>query len=516
MTDSPEKKTKIDLDEQKAFAETLTSAPSIDEGLSTDTTEAGSEPEPLPSVQTRPAEKTRTAPPWAGKLLGRFKLLRLIGEGAMGLVIQAEDTSLKRIVALKVLRKQLAAGEKGKNAVEQFVREARAAAAIEHPNIVRVYEINQHAGWWYIAMEMVEGNSLAEIVKAAGALPESRACPVIADAATALHVAHEMGMIHRDVKPGNILVTRNGRGKVSDFGLVRINDPANPFDTYARKSIGTPLYMAPEIIRRAPISPAVDIYSLGATLYYTLTGRPPYSAEKMQDLFDQHLRSDPPDLKLYLPDCSPDLAALVKRMMAKQPEVRPTAKGVAAILHAQSISFAAESTAMPAVPEASTVLELQPAATRTRTRTAQTRTQTVTQMDDPEATIVAPRPVPWRLLVAAGSILLVVCCAVGAWFYMTRIAPQNPAAVPRLFPDAPSGYGTRAVASKPLAPVLIDPPAFSWIDKVDAGEAQFVAAKSGRYYYAINDIRAVLIRADEFVGYKTAEQAVEDGKLPAP
>jgi serine/threonine protein kinase len=184
----------------------------------------------------------------------------------MGLVIQAEDVHLKRIVALKVLRKQLATSERGKKSIEQFIREARAAALIEHPNIVRVYEVNQHGEWWYIAMEMVTGNSLQAIVKAAGPLPASRACPIIADAATGLQVAHELGMIHRDIKPGNILVTRNGHGKVSDFGLVRIDDPDDPVDSYERQSIGTPYFMAPEIIRRGTIGPAVDIYSLGGTL----------------------------------------------------------------------------------------------------------------------------------------------------------------------------------------------------------------------------------------------------------
>jgi serine/threonine-protein kinase len=149
-------------------------------------------------------------------------------------------------------------------------------------------------------MEMVEGNSLQEIVKAAGCLPEGRACPIIADAALGLQAAHEVGMIHRDIKPGNILVTRNGRGKLTDFGLVRVDDPNDPDDAFAHRSIGTPLYMAPEIIRRQPISQAVDIYSLGATLYYTLTGCPPYSADKVEDVLDQHLHKAPPDIQEIL------------------------------------------------------------------------------------------------------------------------------------------------------------------------------------------------------------------------
>ena len=192
-----------------------------------------------------------------------------------------QNSHLKRIVAIKVLRKHLYENKKNNKAIEQFLREARAAAAIEHPNIVRVYEINKHAERWYIAMEMVEGKSLKQIVKTVGTLSPSQACPIIADVSTGLNIAHELGMIHRDIKPANILVTRNGRAKISDFGLVRVDDPNDPFDRYARQSIGTPDYMAPEIIRRETITPAVDIYSLGATLYFVLTGCPPYKgAEK--------------------------------------------------------------------------------------------------------------------------------------------------------------------------------------------------------------------------------------------
>jgi serine/threonine protein kinase len=175
-----------------------------------------------------PAEKIQ--PAWVGKRLGNFKLLRLIGEGKMGRVIQAQDINLQRIVALKILNKRIP-GVDDQQRVLQFLREARAAARLEHPNVVRIYEINQHDGWWYIAMEMLEGKNLRTIVKAAGPLTQPRACTLIADASNALAAAHELGIIHRDIKPTNLMLTRSGRCKLTDFGLVRLDDLSTVYAT---------------------------------------------------------------------------------------------------------------------------------------------------------------------------------------------------------------------------------------------------------------------------------------------
>jgi len=497
-------KHELSQDDEKAFAETL-----IPEHGPEDVSPQAAPP----PTEAKPTSKQ---PPWAGKVMGHFKLLRQIGEGAMGMVIQAEDTGLRRIVALKVLRKQLSTGEKGKKAIEQFLREARAAAALEHPNIVRVFEINQHAGWWYIAMEMVEGKSLQEIVKATGSLPASRACPIIADAALGLQAAHEMGMIHRDIKPGNILVTRNGRGKLTDFGLVRMDDPNDPVDAYAHKSIGTPLYMAPEVIRRQPISTAIDIYSLGATLYYTLTGRPPYSAEKMEDVLDQHLHKAPPDIQEYLEQSSPTLASLIQRMMAKEPATRPTAAEVAATLHAEAISFYPETAGLTG-PGGSTVgtnwLGLHQT---TKTGMIESKTRTV---EMPKATLLrvltAVIHTPWQR--AAIAVIVLLLGGLGFWLYRSRgTTVQEWQAVNSLFPNAPAGYGTRNAGSVPTpAGGMTAVPEFSWKGKMALQGCRFVASQTGQYYYSIDDERALFIRADQCIGYKTAEEAQKDGKLPA-
>jgi serine/threonine protein kinase len=505
--DDPKKTHNAGLEDEKAFAENLGPDPSM-AGKQESATQAGD----AASTSAKAKSGTRQ-PPWAGKIMGHFKLLRRVGEGSMGLVIQAEDTHLKRIVALKVLRKSLSAGKKGKHSIEQFLREARAAASIEHPNIVRVYEINQHAGWWYIAMEMVGGNSLQQIIKAVGALSASQACPIIADAAVGLQVAHEMGMIHRDIKPSNILVTRNGHGKISDFGLVRVDDPNDPVDIYAQQSIGTPFYMAPEIICRQPISPAVDIYSLGATLYHILTGRPPYTGEKKEDVFEQHLHSEPPNLGDYLADCSPNLALLIRRMMAKEPAARPSAEEVATVLHAESISFSSDTPGAAGVGGSTAGTDWQGILQKTRSGLS-------------DSTVHVPEKRFWNIWAKAGMLrwvflALAVVLFLGGlvfWLYPTKNPPrQDRRAISKLFPQAPASYGSRDAGTVPapsVRPAAV--PSFSWKGKVDVTGVGFVASNTGRYYYSIEDKRADLIRADQFVGYKTAQQALKDGKQPAP
>jgi serine/threonine protein kinase len=290
--------------------------------------------------KTREQKSARKQPAWVGKILGHFKLLRLIGEGKMGRVIQAKDVNLQRIVALKILRKRIPWLE-DRERVRQFLQEARAAAQIEHPNVVRIYEINQHDGWWYIAMEMLEGENLRKLVNAVGSLPPHRACQLLADAAVALAVAHDLGIIHRDVKPTNLMLTRHGRCKVTDFGLVRLDDPNDPFDLKSR-IVGTPQFIAPEVISQREQTPAIDIYSLGATLYYALTGKPPYEGKELKEILKKHVQAPIPDVRKSLPECSVSLATLVRNAMAKDPSERPTATDFAAVLRAEVIMWQSE------------------------------------------------------------------------------------------------------------------------------------------------------------------------------
>src|SRR5579864_6649108 len=180
--------------------------------------------------------KSSAAPAWQGKRVGRFRLVAELGRGSMGRVLRAEDTLLHRQVAIKVLPKVLRRGSKT-IAVERLLAEARAAATLDHPHVVTVYEVNESGGVYYIAMELLEGGSLRDIVKAAGPMDYQRACLLCADAADALAQAHASGIIHRDVKPANLLLTRNGRCKVADFGLARIDD-AGDLSSVLPESVG--------------------------------------------------------------------------------------------------------------------------------------------------------------------------------------------------------------------------------------------------------------------------------------
>ncbi len=477
-----------------------------------------------PEPSTRPRESDTSArrqPPWAGKVLGHFKLLRLLGSGMMGLVVQAVDINLRRVVALKILRKRITgAGERER--VDQFLREARAAAQIEHPNVVHIYEINQHEGWWYIAMEMLEGETLKRIVKAAGPLPPARACPPIADAAAALAVAHDLGIIHRDVKPSNLMITRSGRCKLTDFGLVRVDDPNDPFD-FTNKTVGTPQFIAPEVILRRQQTPALDVYSLAATLYYALVGSPPYTGKTINDILEQHLKSPPPDVRQHLPDCPVSLARLIQRGMAKDPAERPSAADMAAALRAEAISWRPHE--VQAVAPGGSAIITQPPA-QAEGSTIQLAPEEVGRDEAVGCWKCLARVVrKWgpRALAAAAAVAIVAAVVL-------HLLPRRPgrtdrpsgrelARLARRFPGAPETYGVLPPGQvpKPVAPAPATvAPAFSWVGKVDTAGLACVASKRGVHFYRLDDPAAALIRLEDFVGYKTVAEARADGKTPAP
>ena len=235
------------------------------------------------------------APRWLGKRVGRFKLLALLGQGAMGRVFRAEDTLMGRHVALKLLPKTYK--KRGISVgPEMLINEARAAAAIEHPNAVQIYEVNQAGDVCYVAMELLEGGSLRDLIRAAGPMELTRACLLCAEAADALAAAHAAGVVHRDVKPANLMLSRQGRCKVVDFGLARLEGPGDWGS--AAESVGTPQFIAPEMLDGTPASAQSDIYSLGGTLWYLLTGSSPYQGKDARELLRMHRDSPHPGFTL--------------------------------------------------------------------------------------------------------------------------------------------------------------------------------------------------------------------------
>lgn len=257
---------------------------------------------------------------WKGKKIGHFKLIDMLGRGAMAWVFRAEDLNLGRHVALKIFPTQVKKGETTTR-LERFLREAKAQSTLEHPGIVRVFEAGESGGWCYIAMELVEGGSLEKLISASGPLDVVRAAQVIAEVGEALEFAHDHGVIHRDVKPANVMLARGGRAKLGDFGLAFRSDPSDSF--YLNdEPVGTAFYIAPEVVRGKPATPQSDLYGLGATLYFLLTGNPPYAGSSRQKVIRQHLHAPVPDIREARPDVPDSLAQVIAKAMAKNPEDR--------------------------------------------------------------------------------------------------------------------------------------------------------------------------------------------------
>ena len=257
-----------------------------------------------------------------GSVLGEFHLLRVLGSGGMANVYLAEQTSLKRKVALKVLRPDLLADD---TYLERFAREATAAAGLNHNNIVQVFAVGEQDGLHYIAQEYVQGVNLREFLARKGPPEAGVAVHIIRQVALALKAAAEAGIVHRDIKPENILLTRQGVVKVTDFGLAQLNREAENTSltlTQAGTTMGTPLYMSPEQVNGSRVDHRSDIYSLGVTCYHLLAGRPPFRGETAISVAVQHVNKHPESLGQQRTDLPRRLCELVHRMMAKKPEDR--------------------------------------------------------------------------------------------------------------------------------------------------------------------------------------------------
>ncbi len=274
-----------------------------------------------------PAEDIRR---WSGRMMHGYRLERLIGQGSSGFVFLARDNVLHRQVAVKVLaRREDKADAANARLIGMFVKEARVAATMNHPHSVHIYSVNRLDGWWYMAMEYLEGGTLGDKLRRGGPLPCTEACRHGAEAANALCNAHELGIVHRDVKPGNLMLTRSGHCKVVDFGFAQ--DPGA--DGAGRHNlVGTPMYMAPEVIARQRATPKSDVYSLGITLYAVLSGEKPFEAANLEDLYRLHREKMPADLQQLCPHLPAQLCDLVMRMLAKDPAERPAMPAVARAL----------------------------------------------------------------------------------------------------------------------------------------------------------------------------------------
>ena len=277
------------------------------------------------------AEPLSTMLQLSGQWVGPFQLQKILGKGAMGVVYLAQDPVLRRSIALKLIAKADETGDAEQH--ERFLREARAAARLVHPNVVQIYQVGETLDFRFIAMEYVEGTSLSRAAKQnGGRLPEPYGLERMREAADALAMAETFGIVHRDIKPSNLLLTPTGTLKVADFGLASQIGGETIGATSSNQLEGTPFYMSPEHWSGESITPAADVYSLGCTFFHLFVGTTPYPARDMFGSLQAHCWGPVPNPRSHLPAMDPRLAELLEQCMQKRPQDRPQARDIVATL----------------------------------------------------------------------------------------------------------------------------------------------------------------------------------------
>ena len=370
----------------------------------------------------------------------RYRLKTRIAVGGMGEVWQAHDEIILRDVAIKILKPEYM-GDPG--FLERFRTEARHAAMVEHEGIANVFDYGEDGGSAYLVMELVPGDSLAKILEREKTLPAERVLDIVAQTARALHEAHEAGMVHRDVKPGNLLITPDGRVKITDFGIARVADQVSL--TATGQVMGTVQYLSPEQATGKPATPATDIYSLGIVAYEALRGSRPFTGETQMAIAMAQINDAPPALPTEIDEA---VRQLVLECLAKKPAGRPesalalaeAAENLMANRPKRNTNTRLITTASPVVTEATTLIET--------TDTAET-----------------PKPIIWPWLATIGALVLTAVIVLVAIFSgssnpgptPTTTPTQTPTATPTATPSAtPTDPNQVVVLSSDLFGVNID------------------------------------------------------------
>ena len=382
--------------------------------------------------------------------LGEFEILGELGRGGMATVYLAQDLALDRKVAIKVVAPSLLSGA---GAAERFKREARTAAALSHPHIIPVHAVRETPELLYFVMKFVEGRPLDEILRGEQALPLRMVQAILFEVGQALAYAHRRGVVHRDIKPANIMLDGEGFSIVTDFGIAK---PMQADSLTATGSmIGTPYYMSPEQCGGKPVSGASDQYSLGVVAYQMITGRRPFGGDTIMEILKGHFFETPPPILDVRPDCPAELAAVVDRMLSKEPGDRfasmdETLQAMACTpltsddpVRTQMVELARSSEKLQAIGKLKVPVSPVPLA---RSRAAVSRSGSNPPMQVP-ATVVSPPASRARTPIVLGSVI-VVALAAGIAAVLLR-APATPAPAPT--PTAPSD------TARPADPVSLTP-----------------------------------------------------------
>lgn len=246
-----------------------------------------------------------------------YEIFEELGRGGMAVVYRAREIALERIVAIKILPPELTFA---KGATERFRREAKTAAALDHPNIIPIYRISSGGRLFWYAMKYLEGRSLGDLLQEKGLLTLNEAIQILTQVAEALDYAHQRGVVHRDVKPGNVMIDSRGRVIVTDFGIAK--ELQGGALTGSGAILGTPYYMSPEQCRGTALTGAADQYSLGVVTYQMITGQLPFEADSAIDVIHKHVSEPPPPIEQYVPSLPRHVIAAINRAMAKKPDER--------------------------------------------------------------------------------------------------------------------------------------------------------------------------------------------------
>jgi len=420
--------------------------------------------------------------------LGHYEIVEELGRGGMGVVYKGYESSLGRYVAIKVLAAAMAHDPVF---VERFLREARAMAALNDPHIIQIYFIGQDEDQTFFVMEFIDGESLSDWIKRDHRLPASDALKILMDAAQGLATAHSQGVIHRDIKPGNIMITTRGVVKVADFGIALASNDVSQKLTNTGALVGTPGYLSPEVCLGKPVDQRSDIFALGIVLFEMLTGRMPFNSESPLKLMLDVVEADIPDIREINPDIDEEVTRILGRMLAKNPVDRYQScdeliadlkkhplvmQGGPLQLRPWTASDASKST-MVGVPTPIT-RDTRPPRMATPPPQVGARTQPSAAGHTPAAATVqtlpptpsaAPPPARSKALPIAAA-AVVVLAALGWGIYNFGIRGQPEAPVPLATPAAPAPPPAIVPAATPISTVAADPAA------VDAAGATTTAA----------------------------------------